>query len=270
MQTSAHFILAALATLLCLGVDRARCETIIDDNFHFSITTPTGFQRDPRLTASNPNVIYGFRSDPGVIILERMHRAMQPGRRDPSRFPADLAGSVVTVFWQGFQLDAVKVPEEVDGVAMISCKVQIPLKQEAIQLRVSGPHEQAEQLQHLTEDLLGNLRGKSNWVQTGAVAPTAESSGLSYSLLAFSINAIAIGLTALWFLRLYTPRGVVLQVSIGILTVSWGLRRLFVVEMLRPGEGPRQLPVVIATIALLGVFGCLLGAYDLCLKRSPK
>ena len=265
MRTTRCFIGAALAMMLCSGTSWGAGDTVTDNKFHFSMTIPAEFRPDRTLADTNPNLIYGFRvATPGdidtVVLLERLHCTIDRKRLDRSNLPERSAGKIVTMFWQGYQLDATEVPDDLGGVPIITYNIKIPLKQEAIQLGVAGGRDHREQVRQLAESILAGLRGESNWSPPAEPLESGESFAAAYPLVTFSLGIVVVGLISLWFMRLFTPRGFVFKVSVAILILHWFLRGLY----------GRQLAAFVAGLFFLGVLGCLFGLYDMCRKRSPK
>lgn len=265
MRTTGCFVCAVVAMMPWSSASRAGGDTITDDKFHFSMTIPAELRTDPALADTNPNLIHGFRmATPGeidtVILLERLHGTIGPKRLDRSNLPAGSTGKIVTMFWQGYQLDATEIPDELSGIPIITYNIRIPLKLEAIQLGVAGSREQREQVRQLAESLLAGLRGESNWGAPVAPPESSESFAGSYPLLTFALGIVVVGMISLWFLRLYTPRGFVFKVSIAILILHWFL----------PAVYGRQQAAFMGALLLLGWLGSAFGVYDLCRKRSPR
>jgi hypothetical protein len=247
----------------CLSV--AHAEQISDSTLHFSLTIPDGFVRDPQLAAAQPDFLYAFRKvesgDIGVvIIIERMRGTIGRERLDASKLPRGFIGKVFTIRWHEFHLDAVEVPEEVGGIATINYNVQIPLKREAIQLRVLGRRDRMEQLLQLTNNLLDSLQGESNWLRSSAPPALAQSS--SYGSWIITVCGIGIigGLVLLWLVRRVSRRGTVLWLAVLIYAVSW---------VIAPGE-TREMRATVGAVRMLGSLGFLLGLFDLFRHPAAK
>ena len=244
---------------------RAAAEQIHDPDLGFSITIPDGFQPDPGLVALNPSFAHAFRRiDPAggvdtVIIIERLRATIGREPLDGSHMPPDFKGRLFRVPWQGFEIDALEVPQNVDGLEAVNFNAQVPLKRRAIQIRVIGSRDQKEQLRALLGELLASTRGESNWL--GSVAPPtlAASPRYGWLLVGLTILGLGLGLAALWLLRRRSARGVVLVVAVCIYALSWALP---------PGQ-MREMRSAIGGLRLLGILGMVLGLLDAVRRRPP-
>jgi hypothetical protein len=250
----------ALTLLCCLSA--ARAEQIDDPNLKFSLVIPDGFVRDPQLAQAQRDFVYAFRKaepqDIGVvIIIERMRGTIGRERLDTSKMPPGFAGRVLTVRWRDFDIDALEVPEEVNGIETVNFNVQVPLKPEAIQIRVVGRRDRKDQLLQLTNSLLASLQGESNWLRSSAPPALAQSSSYGWLILAACAIGIIAGLIVLWLVRRVSRRGTVLGLAVLIYAVSW---------IIAPGE-TREMRATVGAVRMLGFFGFLLGLYDL--SRHP-
>jgi hypothetical protein len=243
----------------------ALAERLNDVNLSFTLQVPDDFQRDPALAIAKPDILYAFRKvEPGdigvIIIIERMRGVLGRARLDLSLAPAGVTAKVFTVRWHDFDLDAVEVQEQVGSVEAINYNVQVPLKPEAIQIRVAGPRDQKDQLLVLTNSLLDGLQGQSNWLHSSAPRALAESSSYGYVLLGSVALGIVGGFVFLLRVRRRTGRGTVLGLAVLIYGVSW---------ILAPGA-TREMRAAVGAFRMLGFLGFLLGAYDLFRHRAAK
>lgn len=251
------YLLVSVAMMLACFRSMANAEQINDANLKFSVTIPDGFVRDPKLAAARPDFIYAFRrtepQDMGVvIIIERMRGTIGREHLDMTKMPPGFAGKLLTVRWHDFDLDATEVPEEVNGAKTVNYNVQVPLKSEAIQIRVLGLADRKDQLLQLTNNLLGSLQGDSNWLRSSAPPALAQSSNYGMLIIAVMITGIVAGLIVLWLVRRVSYRGSVLSLAILIYAASW---------MIAPGE-TREMRATVGAVRLLGFLGILLGIFD--------
>lgn len=65
--------------------------------------------------------------------------------------------------WQGHEIDVMRLPEEQDGVAMVTYVAQVPLQRRALQLRLFGPADREAELRADLIRALAQLVGTSNW-----------------------------------------------------------------------------------------------------------
>jgi hypothetical protein len=229
----------------------------------FSLTIPEGFEPSPEVAASNPDFVYAFRKegdaegdDPvgTVIIVERMRGTIGRERLDPAR----VKGRRVLAFkWKGFEIDGVEVPESADGIDFVNYNVQVPLKPEAIQLRVAGQRGRARELRALADGLLVSLDGQTNWLRSSAPPSLATSPQYGTLILGVTLLGVIAGFVVLWLLRRRTRRGTVLALAVLIYGASWAM----------PRGDTREMRAARGGVRLLGFAGLLLGLYDL--RRRP-
>src|SRR6476659_5751619 len=119
------YLLAAVGWTVLCGMSVVHAEQINDSDFKFSLMIPDGFVRDPQLARAQPDFIHAFRKtepqDLGiVIIIERQRGTIGRERLDSSKAPPGFAGRLLTVRWHDFELDALEVPEEVNGIPTVN------------------------------------------------------------------------------------------------------------------------------------------------------
>jgi hypothetical protein len=259
-----HALVVLAAMCLALPHAAALAGELTDENLGFSVTIPDDFAAEAQLAAAKPDFVHAFRKpEPQglgtVIIIERMRGTIGRGRIDRSKMPSGFRGRILTAQWQGFDLDAIEVLEEADGVEMVNYNVQVPLKGEAVQLRVLGRRDRKDELFALTGTLLASLRGESNWLRSGVPAAVSESPHYGKVILAACAAGVIGGVTVLWLLRRRARRGTVLALAILIYAASWALA---------PGQ-TREGRAGIGTLRMIGFLGFLIGLGDAVRKREP-
>lgn len=238
-----------------------------DPTLRFSLTIPDGFAPDAAITRFNPDFSHGFRRpapDGGpidtIIIIERMRGVIGRERLDRSKLPAGFRGRVLTARWHGFDVDAIEILENEGGVDTLTINTQVPLKPEAVQVRVVGPAGDAEQLRAFQQKLLSGLRGESNWLQSAAPAGVAASPHYGTMLVVLILVGVVTAITTLVLLRRRLPRGGLLVLSIAIYAGSWTM-----------GLGvTREGRAAVGAVRMVGFFGALFGLYDLARRRTPQ
>ena len=255
------YLLTAASVLSCC-LPAARAEQINDPDLKFSLTIPDGFVRDPELAGAQPDFVHAYRStepqDVGVVIvIERLRGTIGRERLDPSHLPRGIVGRVLTLQWKDFELDGFELAEEVHGIRTISYTVQVPLKREAIQIRVAGARDRSDELLRLTNALLASLQGETNWLRSSAPPALARSSRYGWLIAAACVIGIIAGLVVLWRVRRVLRRGTVLGLAALIYAASW---------VIGPGE-TREMRATVGAVRMLGFLGLLLGLYDL--RRRP-
>lgn len=169
----------ALCGLLLALASVASAARVEDPDLGFTLDIPEGFEPDPAILGADRDFVHAFaKDDPAggfstIIVIERMRGTIGRERLDPAKLPPGFKGKLFTAKWNGFDVEATEVPEELNGVPTINYNAQVPLKREAIQLRVVGPQSKVKELRALLDQLLDGLKGETNW--TTPPAPPAAS-----------------------------------------------------------------------------------------------
>jgi hypothetical protein len=138
--------------------------------FHF--TVPDGFRPVPAKVQRT--ILYAFQrpskdaDEPGTLILiSRLGGVLDRKRIDPQEVAAkNPQVTVGTEKWKSFEIDVVRVPEQLLGTPWVTYNAQVPLKPEAIQVSVSGRGSEETELKSLLQEVLRDLDGHSNWLTT--------------------------------------------------------------------------------------------------------
>ena len=256
----------ALAFLLFGVCPAARAAgTLEDPALGFTLAIPDGFRTCPELVRAQPDVVHAFvRGDlqdavPDILLMvEKMGGTIGRGRLEAAKMPPGFAGSLFTVEWHDFELDAFEVPEEVGGTEVVTYNVPVPLKRQAIQVKLFGPKERESELRSLLRQVLDGLQGESNWPRSAA-GPSAGVRSERYGtvLLVVAVGAVVGGLLLLWFISSRTPRGTVLAIS--------GALYMFGVAL--AGSRVREVVFLCGVLKLLGFAGGIGGGIGLLRKR---
>jgi len=272
---------------LLLGVaplwmnERAHAEPLVDSNLGFSMTIPDGFVRDPAPADDNPSFIYLFRrrSYPGeqtAISIRRMHCKLDQTRLTAEQIPSTFKGRLIAVQWHSLELDALEVPMQRRGNAIvsddpvnaadaaeydyISYNAEIPLASEGIIVGVRGQREHAKELHALFDQLVAGLDGKTNWYVSVAPGTLANWPQYGTTLLVIEVLVVLAGLAGLSALRKHSRRGVVLLVAAFILVPSCAL----LTNQTREGRAACY------AFGSLGGLGLLFGLYDVTRPYKPR
>ena len=108
--------------------------------------------------------------------------------------PPEFQGRLFTAEWQGFEVDATEIPEQLGEAPTITYNVLIPLKPVAIQVKLIGPADRKAELQSLLEETLAGLQGESSWTEPAARPSAAVSQNERLVLLGIAIALILGGL----------------------------------------------------------------------------
>jgi hypothetical protein len=241
-----------------------RAEQIQDAQFRFSLTIPDGFERMPTLPPEKPKWIYGFaKKGPDgarfAIVVEHMGGMLRRERLDRRDVLPGSQARLHTVRWQGFDIDAIEIPEEARGVALATIKAQVPLKPEAIQVTVVGPRDRRDESLALVNQLLAGLRGESNWL--GSVAPRDLANSTHYGLLlilAMAAGGIG-GFAVLYLLTRMGPRGTLAVLGGAVILVA----------LLMPHSRTREAIATTAAMNLAGILSLGFGLFE-CFREPKK
>jgi hypothetical protein len=168
MRSPTAFLLLAL---LLLAAPAMSAETVSHPQLGFSMSAPEGFVPTPERVQGK--VIYAFDRPPVdqqkasvAILVSRLGGTIPHKRLDPKAVAAkNPLVTVTTEQWKGFDIDVFRVPEEVEGIRLVTFNAQVPLKREAIQVAVVGEADREEEVRSNLRSVLASLEGESNWVQ---------------------------------------------------------------------------------------------------------
>jgi hypothetical protein len=132
----------------------------------FSLRLPAGFERVSEEEKSDVVRVYRQTSAEGplaiVVAIERL-RGVLP-RVDIEKAPVNPNVQFSTERWNGFDILVGRVAEDLQGNPAVVLNAQVPLRPEAIQLKLIGPLSEETRLRGLLRDLLSTLQGSTNWL----------------------------------------------------------------------------------------------------------
>ncbi len=231
----------------------------------FTADLPDGFVPAPQVVAANPKFVQAFQrtDDDGIVtavVFDRMGGTIDRKPLDPKYLPPGSKARLLRTHSHGFAVDEFEVPEQLGPTAMVNYNVQVPLKPSAVQLRVIGRQDHAAELQALTDAILANLNGDTNWLPSASPPSLAESPRYTTYLVTVMAAILIVGLTLLWLLHRRAPRGTALAVAVLVYLASYG----FGIGISREAKG------AIGITRLTGFLGILIGAYDLFRHPTPN
>lgn len=276
--------------LLLLLPSSALGETIVDDANGFTLKLPEGFVANAELKKAAPNIIHAFvlgdSSDDELdimLIIERLRGTLGRERLSDKDFPPGFKGRRFSAKWQGMDVDAFSVPEELGDLKTVTYNVQIPLKKAAIQIKLFGAVDRDKELTALRTEILQGLKGESNWnlaselnaaiaaeskaKQAGGnstsnrLGAISNSNAYGYVLLVVAIVIVVGGLVGLFFISKIAPKGTVLGLSVLMYAISWGFGSSI---------QSRELMLVSGSLRMLGFAGGILGIFELASKKHKK
>ena len=266
MKSNAAFTISAV--LLLLTSVAYAGETVVDDARGFTLTLPDGFEQNSELAGAAPDIIHAFvLGDPTddeldiILFIEKMQGTIGRERLKPEDMPPGFQGRLFTTTWQGFDVDAFAVPEQLGEIETITYNVQIPLKRAAIQVKLFGSVDREPELKTLLAEILAGLDGESNWTQSAAPFSSMTSSrNYGTILLVFAIVLILGGLVVLWLVSRRAPKGAVLAIAAAIYCAGLSLASIRV----------REIIMLTGALKMLGFAGGILGVVDLVRRRKPR
>lgn len=255
----------AIATLSLLATSPANAgETFEDAQYGFKLTLPDGFTRIDDRSVATPASIHAFyygEVQEGrintLLIIEHLGEPLAHRRMERADLPPSFTGRLLRATWRGLELAMTEIPESSHGQKVLTYNVPIPLKAEAIQLKICGPGEQQAELKALTEQVLAGLSGASNW-PSSPTATTGRRMSDRAILLMSALVFLGI-LVALWLVSLVAPRGSVLVLAILLIGASTSLQ---------PSAAMGH--VIVPLVRLAGIAGLILGIGDLIRKRKTN
>ncbi|PQO28673.1 hypothetical protein C5Y97_23100 [Blastopirellula marina] len=240
---------------------------ITDSELNFTLELPSGFVSRPDLVGAVPNITYVFQYGeaseeelPILLFIEKMGGFIGRQKVTPKDMPPGFQGEFFTTQWQGFEVQGFKVPESANGIDTFTYNVQIPLKKEAIQIKLFGQADRVETLKPLLKQVLEGLQGESNWLTSAAPSSVANSESYGTTLLIVGIAGVVLGFVLLWLLSRHSPKGTVLLIAIVLYVISWQM------EDVRA----REVRLFSGCLRMLGFAGGILGVVDLLRKRDPS
>jgi len=257
-----HHTLCLFAMLVpaLLAASPSRAESLNNSELGFRLDIPDDFNRADQLAAIDKSIMAAFqKSAPDgpatLLFVERLSAMLPHERLDLSMAPPGFNGRVLAFKWNGFTVDAIEMPTTFGKSKLIQYSVQVPLSPKAIQLRIVGPADDAEQLRTLVQGLLSNLTGKTNW-KTPAQQAAAASNGTTLIIVLGVL--MLLGLVALSFLSRHLPRGTVLALAVFLFVISGAIK---------PGNSAAMNGIA-GALRLFSVAAFLLGLVDIFRRRA--
>jgi hypothetical protein len=174
-----------LATLLLLLQATANAE------LGYVMSLPDDFAAVPALGFTSPDVVGCWAGDNHILLcVQRMHAVLGREHLKPADLPP--RSQLMTVKWNGLDIDAIRTDTAQGGGAITVYTAQVPLRREAIQVVAAGPGARAAEVLATLNQVLGSLKGETNWL-----SPTERAGRMG--TIAGWILGIAIGLLIVRF-----------------------------------------------------------------------
>lgn len=262
MKTTLSFFLILSFVVSIVGGD-----TVADPRLGFTLELPSEFRPRSDLIGASPDVVHAFEfreaaagEVPVLVFIEKLGGVIGRERLTKQSMPSGFTGELFVTSWQDFEIDGFEVPEKLNGIDVVTFNVQVPLKREAIQIKLFGPLDRREELRALLPQILVGLKGESNWFSSVASTPIAASEDYGKVLLGLGIGGVIVGLVLLWLVSKWAPKGTVLAIAIGLYATSWSIDRIRI----------REVRMLSGAMRMLGFAGGILGVIDLVRTRKPK
>jgi hypothetical protein len=140
---------------------------VSDAALGFSFELPSGYTSFPadkkpaayryaylKMNPAKAVSVVAVETLPGTISLSHHLTA--------KNLPAGKGWTLTSFSWRGLDVDGVRIPEITSAGSYVTIKVQIPLKQQAIQLAFGGPADDEANVRALAEQALSTLEGAVN------------------------------------------------------------------------------------------------------------
>lgn len=178
-------IILVLFFVLTIGTLTAK--DIKNEELNFSFQIPKGFADFPNGKKIGQDVIYSYvkgditDQEPDiVIIIERLKGTLPQKLLGRKAIPTGADIDYELYNWKQFKLECFVIKEKFGAIVSRTRNIQIPLKKEAIQLKVSGLASKDEELKSIVTHILKTLNGPSNWRPTGASRETVGRISVSF------------------------------------------------------------------------------------------
>jgi hypothetical protein len=275
------FIGRRLAFCLALLAVMAPCslaaEKLVDEELGFSLVVPDRFTPTSEVVGLQEDIVHAFTSgDPknGYIMLFIEELGGTIGRDLVKRedMPEDFRGRVSAARWNGYDVSVVYILETAEDVSFVTLNAQIPLRRQAIQVKLFGPAEREAEMSALLDEILANLEGETSWNSPGLagnsnggsrlrVVPLRNVTDLAKGTkLGIAIALGVAGLIGFWLISNKGPRWALLATAIGVWAVGLSMKNSDVSEV----------ALLSGTLSLLGLAGVLLGLGDLVFRKKRR
>ena len=132
----------------------------------YVMSLPEGFVAIPAEFAGGRagDVVGCWVGEAFVLCVQRMHATLGREHLKASDLPGK--SQLMTVRWNGLDIDAIRTDTAQTGAAITVYTAQVPLRKEAIQLVAAGPTARAQEALAILNSVLGSLKGETNWLSS--------------------------------------------------------------------------------------------------------
>ena len=164
MNTRYRFV-----TALYMGLAASTQGTSISGS-HFTAQLPAGFVDFPQ-GRNSPDIICSFAkgdltdAEPDIVVqIEKLPGVIGREAMKADRIAANVDASLFEERWKSFKVQGFRIRETFGSVTAITRNVQVPLKPQAIQVRVVGEESRDQELVAIMRQILSTLDGETNWL----------------------------------------------------------------------------------------------------------
>lgn len=234
-------------------------QTLKDGTLGFELDVPAGFVRMDGASMER-SVLYAYlKEDPGsplgdiMLVVERLDDTIPKGQRlRQEDLPKGIDAAFFSARWKGHTVQAIKIRESIDGLPTVTINVQVPLKREAVRLKLTAGSGREAELDAMVQPLLDGLRAETNW-------DTPPPSTNKSSMLFVGIAIVVVAVLGLYLISRVTPRGTVLVIALVCWAAGQGVSRSEIA----------QVRLIGGVITMTGCAGAVLGLVDVFRKRKP-
>ncbi|MFH1730737.1 MAG: hypothetical protein ABIF82_03680 [Planctomycetota bacterium] len=131
---------------------------------------PDGFVECPQ-AKNSPDIIYAFiKGDPTdseldiIIQIEKFPGVIGREKMSKDQISANADATLFIERWKSFEVEGCRVRETFGAITTVTRNVQVPLKPNAIQIKVIGEESRDTELASIVRAILNNLDGETNWL----------------------------------------------------------------------------------------------------------
>jgi len=131
----------------------------------YVMSLPDDFVAVPALGFSSPDVVGCWAGDNHILLcVQRMHAVLGREHLKPADLPS--RSQLMTVKWNGLDIDAIRTDTAQGGGAITVYTAQVPLRREAVQVVAAGSRARAAEVLATLNQVLGSLKGETNWLSS--------------------------------------------------------------------------------------------------------
>ncbi len=242
-------------------------ETLEHSGLNFSLDLPVGFTARPDVAGAvaELDVIHGYQyeglkngSPLPMLLIDRSEgyeSLAEKAERDP-----DFKGDRFTITWQGIEIEVVRMLSNRWMSDEITYVAELPLSPSSVQVILSGPRNQQDDLHPLFLKVIDGFHGKINWHRTFTPGWLAYS---EYYWLIITYCGFACVVTAGILLHLILRRHIHVAELVAAAIVYASIWQFFQGQI-------REMPLLSIVLFVVGICGTACGVGYVILKSRLK